>query len=148
MLKSTIGTYHRYTTTNSIALDQHPSKTLMKKLLIISIVLIAIGLGLILYSDPVITLAGSGGSPHFVQIPIGSNSTSGGPPGSTSGSSPDCHTVNGNTICTQNSNLPAGGSDSMVITLVGIALSGAGLFLSAIEMISKSASPFQTKAVT
>lgn len=147
LLRRTIVTYDRYARIKRFSPILYFS--VMKKLLIISIVLVAIGLGLILYSDPVVTLATAGtpqvgGTPGSSQIFTGSNSTS----PSNGSLPPDCTTQNGHTLCQFKSSSTAGGSSAEVITLVGIALSGAGLFLSAIEVVSKSVSPYQTKAVT
>jgi hypothetical protein len=114
----------------------------MKKFLIVSIVLIVAGLGLILYADPVLTLASGGGSqPHFF--------TSGGPPpalNSTSGTlPPGCTAQGGGVICNTASNSLG---EPVILTLLGIALCGVGLFLSLAETISKATSPYQTKTVT
>jgi hypothetical protein len=118
----------------------------MKKLLIVSIVLIAAGLGLILYSDPVITLAGrgSGGTPQFI-------SNNGGLPSvnSTSGSlPPGCKQVGGGVQCVTTQTGSGNAETSEIITLSGIALCGVGLCMTAVETISKTQSPFQTKTVT
>ena len=122
----------------------------MKKVLIVSVILIVAGLGLILYSDPVILLA-SGGGPQG-QIKNGgsppTNRSNGGGPGETL--PPGCQQqTSGGIVCTGNGAGPSGSITSAeIFTLSGIALCGVGLCLSGIEMISKSQSPYQTKAVT
>jgi len=114
----------------------------MKKLLIISIVLFVAGLGLILLGDPVISLAGGNaptGNSGFSQLP-GPNSTSTNLPSG-------CTQQNGGVVC---KNVPIGSGDlyAVWLTLAGIGLSGVGVFLTAVEAISKSQQPFQTKTVT
>jgi hypothetical protein len=113
----------------------------MKKLPIISVLLIAAGLGLILYSDPVILSQGPTGSFIF-----NSTSTGGGLPAG------NCHIVNGASLC-QGSAGPGGptslsNTNAVIETIAGIGLCGVGLFLSAIESLSKAPSSYQTKAVT
>jgi len=114
----------------------------MKKLLLVSIVLLVAGIGLILYGDPVFsTGAGSG-----TEI-IGTNSTPGGgvPPAQL----PNSHCTtgpNGGTACTGGA--PGGSSgNAETLAIAGIALCGAGLFLSAVESFAKPASPDASKVV-
>src|ERR1700730_7787870 len=114
----------------------------MKKLLIISIILVAAGLSLILYSDPILLQPGGsqqlqGGGPTF----INSTSTSGGSPG-------NCHISSGVTICSGNGLQALSDTNAIIETIAGIGLCGVGLFLTAIETISEPQSPYQTKAVT
>ena len=114
----------------------------MKKLLIISIILFAAGLSLILYSDPVL-LQPSGGQQLQSGGPTFINSTSSG-----SASPGNCHISNGVTICSGSGLKALSDTNAMIETIAGIDLCGGGLFLTAIETISKPQSPYQTKAVT
>ena len=136
----TIGTYDRYASIKRSPPHQHYSKTFMKKLLIISIVLVAAGLSLILYSDPVILQAGGSPPPGGGQIFNATSVGGGGLPG-------NCHTVNGVTVCS-GSFQSLSDPNAEIETIAGIGLCGGGLFLTAIETISKPKSPYQTKAVT
>jgi hypothetical protein len=136
-------TYFRYARIISSHHAQDLAKFPLKKLLIVSIVLIVAGLGLILYEDPAITLAsGGGGTTQFGSsggLPPPTNSTSGGLP-------PGCKQLNGGVTCIVNGS--TGNTDAEIVTLSGIALCGVGLCLSAVETISKPRSPYQTKTVT
>ncbi len=124
----------------------------MKRLLIISIVLTVAGIGLILFSDPVLSLA-AGGTPTIGngQGPFSFNST--GTPGSSgsSGLPSGCHQQGQNFICGNGSGsigpVGIGSTTSIIITVAGIGLCGVGMFLTAIESISK-ATGSQTRTVT
>lgn len=114
----------------------------MKKLLLVSIVLVVIGLGLILYSDPVVTLASGNGTIHsslttFTNPNGGSSSSGSGPiiyssgPGQNSGKA------------------PAGGFATLeYLTIAGIALCGVGIFLTAVEAVSRASNVVHTRTVT
>ncbi len=115
----------------------------MKKLLIASVILFVAGLGLILYSDPVISLASGNLAPNnSTGFQLVGNSTSGG--GLPSG----CHQSNGGVICDSQKTSAGTFSGPVLFTLIGIALSGAGILLAGIETVSKSQAPYQTKVVT
>ncbi len=116
----------------------------MKKLLLLGVILVVAGLGLILVSDPVLTSSSS--TPKSTSILENSgNSTSISPP-----SGADCTTLSsGGVQC--GTNAPSSGSSgtvAVVVTGIGIAFCGAGLFLTAIESLSKQITSFQPKAVT
>lgn len=107
----------------------------MKRLPVIGIVLIVVGLGLILYSDPVVLLASGStlGGQSF-------NATSTqGPGGNNSG---NCQpTSNGGGVCGSPGGSGPLGSTSLITTITGIALCGAGIFVSAVDAISGSNVP-------
>ncbi|MDG6905555.1 MAG: DUF998 domain-containing protein [Nitrososphaerota archaeon] len=111
-----------------------------KKLLLISIVLIAVGLGLMLFSDPVSSPShlGTSGS-----LPPGCSKQSNGgvicsSAGSEGNSSLTPHVING-----EETNFGA-----TIETIVAVSLIGLGLILVAIGAFSNGAIAYQTKAVT
>ena len=104
----------------------------MRVLPLAGLALVAIGLGLVLYYDPVIALA-TGGAPNAQVVPggglthIGANGTL--PSG--------CHTQGqgGGVICADNG---AGGPGSTAeyLTVTGVAFCGAGLVMAAVDSLS------------
>ena len=105
----------------------------MKKLPMISVILIAAGLALILYSDPVITSTGTPSGVHTI--------TNGGFPGgnSTTGQSgatlpPGCTLVNGHVQCQETRQV--GGGNGETFTLVGTALLAAAIVANVVEAVS------------
>ncbi len=117
----------------------------MKKILLISIGLIAAGLGLVLYSDPILLTANGGGPQQIAKAPVNGTSGlgNGGPPG-------NCTTQSGGGVVCGNFSGPGGalGSNAFILTLVGALLCVGGLFLSVVEFISQPRMPFGPKTVT
>jgi hypothetical protein len=129
----------------------------MKKILTMGIVLIVVGLGLVLLTNLVVSPAvGAGQQSASVgggNSVSGGNSPDGGPTSGSGLPSTGCTTVvNGSVFvsdsCSMHNGSSSGISPLIVLTVVGIVLCGAGLFLTAIETISKQRSSFQTKTVT
>lgn len=113
----------------------------MKKLLLISVVMVVVGLGLILYSDPIVTLASGNGQIHSGVTTINNPNV-----GSTSGSGSGPVTV-GSSPTSNGASGPGGFELLEYLTIAGIAFCAAGIFLTAVEAVSRS-SVAQTKTVT
>lgn len=114
----------------------------MKKLLLISVVLVVAGLGLILYSDPIVTLASGNGQIHSAVTTI--NNPNGGQ--SSSGVGPGTYSPGPGQNITEGPG--SGGLATMeYLTIAGVAFCGLGIFLTGVEAASR---PFtaQTKTVT
>lgn len=114
----------------------------MKKLLLISIVLVVAGLGLILYSDPIVTIASGNG--HINSAITTFTNSNGGQ--YSSGSGP---IFVGPGASQNNTSGPASGGFATMeyLTIAGIAFCGVGIFLTGVETVSRSVTP-QTKTVS